>query len=93
MKHDKLTESIEKLENEEPTKPKVVDEIQKFKDKLLSDDECDIRCIVFSVLENNSNHPVVVYYGDKVECAALSNAVHSELKNRIINIMDGNNEL
>lgn len=75
-------------DNKDLTKSKLANKIQEFKEQLLNDKDCDIRCLVFSVLEKDNNFPIVLYAGDKVECAALTGAVHKELVDRVVNIME-----
>ena len=50
----------------------------------------NIRCFVISILENNSEYPIVIYHGDQLEYTALSVEVAKALRKRIIDRIDGN---
>ena len=78
---------MEKTNEENPNE--LVVKILSHRDQFLK--ECpNIRCLIFTVLEENSDQPIVVFHGDQVEYTALSVAIAKVLRQRIIDRVDGN---
>ena len=74
-------------ENPEATKSNLLEELLNFKDTIMQ--KYNVDCLVFSVAERNTKHPVVVFDGDEIQRTALSVSVAREMRQRVINQIDG----
>lgn len=50
----------------------------------------NIKCLVITALEDDSDQPVVVYHGDQLEYTALADTVAKVLRKRVIDRIGGN---
>ena len=76
------------MDNEEKH-PVLIDKILDLRKQLLND-QPNIRCLIITALEEESDQPVVVYHGDQLEYTAMSVAVARVLRKRVIDRIDGN---
>ena len=77
---------MEKITEEHPV---LVDKILDLRKQLLKD-QPNIRCLVITALEEESDQPVVVYHGDQLEYTAMAVTVAKVLRKRILDRVDGN---
>lgn len=77
---------MEKIKKEHPA---LVDKILDLRKHLL-EDQPNIKCLVITALEEESDQPVVVYHGDQLEYTAVAVTVAKVLRQRVLDRIDGN---
>ena len=73
--------------NEE--KPELASKILDLRKSLL-ESQPNIKCLVITALENDSDQPVVIYHGDQLEYTSLAVAVAGVLRKRVMDRIGGN---